>query len=320
MKVKFWGTRGSLPVATNAENTKALVKTILARAVNDKITDIKDIDEFLDGLPFSLVGSYGGNTSCVEIANDEQVANGDYTLCDLGSGVREFANKVLKNDRGPQRYHIFISHLHWDHIMGFPFFTPAYIPGNKITIYGCHKQLEETFRRQHSSPNFPVEFDQLMADIEFIVLQAGDAYQINGYKVTAHKQLHAGDSYAYRFEKENKAIVYSTDSEHRLDTQGYNQDMVEFYRDSDLVIFDAMYSLIEAITLKQDWGHSNNLTGVELCQRANVKHLCLFHHDPMHNTLQIEHSLQQAIEFEKLTRINKPLVVSSAYDGLQITL
>lgn len=318
MEVKFWGTRGSIPVAPNAESKKQQLKAVLTKALQCQLTKPEQIDAFLAGLSFAEAGSYGGNTACVEICDD----SAEYTLCDFGTGIRVFANEVLALHKAPQTYHVFMSHLHWDHIMGFPFFAPAYIPGNTIRIYGCHRQLEQSFRAQHRNPNFPVDFDQLPAKIEFIVLEAEQKYQINGFTVYAKLQLHEGDSYGYRFEKDGKSLVYSTDSEHKLDDQAYAQGVVSFFHQADLVVFDAMYSLIETATHKEDWGHSNNLTGVELCHRARVKQLCLFHHDPLHNDNELDASLQQTIEFEALTRQETatPLVVTAAYDGLAIVL
>ncbi len=148
----------------------------------------------------------------------------------------------------------------------FPFFTPAYIPGNHIRIYGCHAELAEAFRRQQSAPCFPVEFDRLGASIDFVRLEPGRTYEIAGCLVTAKLQRHTNDSYGYRFEQGGKILVYSTDSEHKLDDDGERREFVGFFRDADFVIFDAMYSLADAISVKEDWGHSSNIVGVELCQ------------------------------------------------------
>ena len=205
--------------------------------------------------------------------------------------------------------------------MGFPFFSPAYRCGNKITIYGCHDNMEQTFRRQHCDPNFPVDFSQLGADIEFVQLQPDVDYLIDGVKVRAKRQIHKGDSYGYRFEHQNHSVIYSTDSEHRIEDQQYLAGVVDFFAEADLVIFDAMYSLLESVTYKREWGHSNNLTGVELCQRANAKQICLFHHEPTHDDQQIMTSLQEARDYERLTRSREcRLQVDAAYDGLEVDL
>ena len=172
------------------------------------------IDAFIDSaLPFSVRGTFGGNTSCVEI-----ITGGDeYVICDLGTGVREFGNRVLRQ-HGPDRKHtfnIFLSHPHWDHIMGFPFFAPAYIPGNRICIYGCHAVLREALRTQHSAPWFPVDFRSLGFEHRVYHLGAGHIYEVAGLSVTSIKQFHTGDSYGYRFSQGGKSIVYSTDCEHK---------------------------------------------------------------------------------------------------------
>ena len=135
----------------------------------------------------------------------------------------------------PQIYNFFMSHVHWDHIMGFPFFPPAYIPGNTIRIHGAHELvvLEEAFHRQHSDPCFPVQWDQLSATINFVYLKPDHWHEIDGFRVKAKLQPHHGDSYGYRFEKDGKAIVYSTDGEHKLHSETETEAMIDFYRGAD---------------------------------------------------------------------------------------
>jgi phosphoribosyl 1,2-cyclic phosphodiesterase len=213
-----------------------------------------------------------------------------------------------------------MSHTHWDHIMGFPFFMPAYIPGNTITIYGCHPWLEEALQRQHGAPSFPVEWARLGADVRFVRLEPDRPYELAGFRVRAKHQHHTGDSYGYRFERDGRVVVYSTDSEHKLDDPGPTEAFVEFFRDADLVIFDAQYSLADAISIKEDWGHSSNVVGVELCQRARVRHLCMFHHEPTHDDEMIASVLAETRRFEEITRGAHAVQVSSAWDGLEIHL
>ena len=268
-------------------------------------------------LPFSVRGTFGGNTSCVEI-----ITGGDeYVLCDLGTGVREFGNRVLA-EHGPGAkhcYNVFLSHPHWDHIMGFPFFTPAYIPGNRIRIHGCHQVLREALENQQSAPSFPVDFRSLGATIEFVTLEPGRSYDVAGLSVTALKQFHGGDSYGYRFSRGGKSIVYSTDCEHKYSTLDESYPFVEFYRNADLLIFDAMYSLADTMSVKEDWGHSNNVVAVELAQAARVKRLVLFHHEPVFDDRMIERILADTIRFEEISRRGAKVEVISAYDGLELT-
>ena len=244
----------------------------------------------------------------------------EYVLCDLGSGARELGLAAMARYRPgvAQVFHVFLSHLHWDHIQGFPFFVPAYIPGNRIVIHGCHEGLEAGFRRQHGEPSFPVNFSQLPSTIEFVRLVPGETYEIAGLRVTGKRQFHSGDSYAYRFERDGKAVVYSTDSEHKLDDPASARGFADFFRDADLVIFDAMYSLADAFSIKEDWGHSSNIVGVELCQMAGVRHLCLFHHEPAHDDEKLTAIWRESERLEELTRGERPLRITAAYDGLEL--
>jgi phosphoribosyl 1,2-cyclic phosphodiesterase len=213
-----------------------------------------------------------------------------------------------------------MSHMHWDHIMGFPFFGPAYVPQTRICIYGCHPELEHAFRRQQDAPSFPVPFSQLAANIEFVHLEPGETREIGGVKVTPAPQFHSGDSYGFRFERDGKSFVYTTDSEHKLEDNRETQRIVSFFRGADLVIFDAMYSLADAVSVKADWGHSSNVVGVELCQMAGTKRLALFHHEPANDDAAIHRILRDARRLEELTRQGQRLDVLAAYDGLEIDL
>jgi phosphoribosyl 1,2-cyclic phosphodiesterase len=316
MRVRFWGTRGSLPVALSAQGMREKVVAALVAAAGRDLRTAKSARDFVEReMDWAVGHSFGGNTSCMELVTGRD----EHVLCDLGSGARAFGNHLLAA-RGPRGHtvHVFLSHLHWDHIMGFPFFMPAYLPGNRIRIHGCHAGLEEAFRRQHAAPFFPVDFSRLEAEIEFRELQPGHEYEVAGYRVRPMRQRHSGDSYGYRFEREGRSVVYSTDSEHKRDEPAETDAFVAFFRDADLVVFDAMYSLADAISVKEDWGHSSNIVGVELCQLARVRHLCLFHHEPVHDDLAIAAILRETRRLEEITRTGARLEVTAAYDGMEI--
>ena len=281
------------------------------------LPSVESIDDFIDReLPFSVRGTFGGNTSCVEIAT----GGDEYVLCDLGTGVRGFGNQMMAQYGREHRacYNVFLSHVHWDHIMGFPFFAPAYVPGNTIRIHGCHKVLEEALRRQQSDPCFPVHFDTLGAAIEFVELEPGVEAWVAGFAVTPIKQPHSGDSYAYRFSRAGKSVVYSTDGEHKIEALNPSYPFVEFCRDVDLLIFDTMYSLADTISVKEDWGHSNNMVAVELAQMARVKRLVMFHHEPAFDDRMIERVLAETVRFEEISRDAHKVEVMSAFDGLEL--
>jgi phosphoribosyl 1,2-cyclic phosphodiesterase len=296
------------------------IKQALLHANGRRFANDEAVERFIDEeLDFPTRHSYGGHSACVEL-----VGGVEYMVCDMGSGLRSLGQQIMR-EHGPdtpQVYNFFMSHVHWDHIMGFPFFPPAYIPGNTIRIHGCHTLavLQEAFHRQHSDPCFPVDWQKLGAHITFIHLEPGQWYDVNGFRVQAKLQPHHGDSYGYRFEKDGKAVVYSTDGEHKLVSEEATDAMVAFYREADLVIFDAMYSLADMITIKEDWGHSSNTIGVDLCLRARVKHYCMFHHEPVYDDAALYAVLQDTRRYAEIVREGVPLQVSTAYDGLEIRL
>ena len=318
-EVIFWGTRGSLPVALTYRDIRDKIIGALF-AANGKTFKTHDaLDKFVDALPFAINGTFGGNSACVEIVGDQA----EHFICDMGSGARPLGQAKISQFgvANPQTYHIFISHLHWDHLMGFPYFAPMYIPGNRIVVHGCHPNMEESIRLQMQAPNFPVDYAQAGAQIEFHLLTPGKPHYISGLSVTPKLQRHAGDSYGFRFESLQRTIVYSTDSEHQLDNPGEYDALIKFFSKADLVIFDAMYSLAEAVSVKADWGHSSNVIGVELCQAAAARRLALFHHEPMHDDKQLSRLLVETRRLEEITRgSQRPLEIISAYDGLSISL
>ena len=318
MKIRFWGTRGSIPVSLTAKDIRAKLITAIQGAQGLDLSRPGAVDTYVDSLGFETTGTFGGHSSCVQIIT----GGPEHVILDLGSGVRPLGQAMLEQygPGQPQTYHIFMSHLHWDHIMGFPFFTPAYIPGNRIVIHSCHAQVEHAFRRQQDNPSFPVGFDIMDADIRFDVLQPGQSYDIAGMTVTAHLQRHAGDSYGWRFEHQGVRAVYTTDSEHHVDDEAERQGFIDFFQGADAVIFDAMYSLADTFSVKEDWGHSSNIVGVELCQAAKARRLVMFHHEPAYNDAQIAQVLVETRRFEEITRDDHAVEILSAWDGLELTL
>jgi len=321
MRVRFWGTRGSLPVALTWRDVRDRLARALLAANGRNLDTAEKAQAFAEReLGFSISHTFGGHSSCVEIESPDAAAD-EYFVCDMGSGARPFGAHVTARQAGrAASVNIFMSHMHWDHIMGFPFFGPAYMRGNRIRIHGCHEQLEHALRRQQEPPSFPVAFSQLGASIEFVRLAPGEAHVMQGLTVTPQLQHHSGDSYGYRFESRGKSAVYTTDSEHKLDDHAARRRIVEFFRGADLVIFDAMYSLAEAVSVKADWGHSSNVVGVELCQMAQAKRLALFHHEPANDDAAIERIVRETRRLEELTRGAQKLEVIGAYDGLEIEL
>lgn len=319
MRVTFWGTRGSIPSPANGAAQRTRLAAVLAAATAADIADAEAIERFISsGCNGALPTIYGGNTSCVEVTG-----GGKRLILDMGSGARELAGSILRQNGPvtPGGTHVLMSHLHWDHMMGFPFFAPAYIPGNVIHIYACHDRVEEAFRRQHGAPSFPIPFDGLAAKIEFHVIEPDVPQIIEGFRVTPHLLHHTGGAYAYRIEREGRTVVYATDGEHKPEQVGPDYPYVGFVRDADVLIFDAQYSLADATTMKEDWGHSSNTVGVELAQLGGVKHLVFFHHDPLNNDVKLDEIVTDSRNYSRLLREGGPeLRISAAFDGMDLTL
>ena len=268
-----------------------------------------------------MCGTYRANTSCVQI----EAGNEEIILCDAGTGISDFALAQPK-DTPPQTYHIFISHLHWDHIQGFPFFSPAYIPGNRIIIHGFHKETEAALRAQMAAPYFPVPFESMHADIEFDIREPGDSFRVGDVTIRTIKQQHPGDSWGYRFEQDDQCVIYSTDSEHGPEARNPNYRFVDFFQGADILIFDGQYTFQQATTDKRNWGHSDHITAVELAARAQVKQLIIFHHEPAHEDSDIEKVHAGSLQFQSSYNQENypqrdslfPRHIILAYDGLVI--
>ena len=322
MRARFWGTRGSIPVSLTWRDMRDRMVRALVLAAPHNLDSADKAQAFVaKHFEFSLSHTFGGHSSCVELETAASVDGGQYFVCDMGSGARAFGEHVLaRQSQRPATVNVFMSHMHWDHIMGFPFFRPAYRGEYKLRIHGCHEQLEHAFRLQQDPPCFPVPFSALAASIEFVRLTPGETHDIGGLSVTPMLQLHSGDSYGYRFEADERTVIYTTDSEHKMEEAGESEKYAFFFRDADLVIFDAMYSLADAISVKADWGHSSNVIGVELCQLAGAKRLALYHHEPANDDRAVERILDETRRLEELTREGDPLEIVAAYDGLEIDL
>ena len=319
MLVRFWGTRGSLPVAPTAETIRHKIVDALLSANGRSFADRADAHRFVEQeLSFAAGATYGGATPCVELESGPS-----YFICDMGSGLRSFGIDSLKRNAAghSKSYNFFQSHLHWDHIMGFPFFAPAFDPEATIRIHAGHPDAEQAFRRQQEEISFPVPFEWLRADIEFVQLTPGEVHEVDGLRVETILQHHSHGSYGFRFtDGEGRTAIYSTDSEHKLEKMAVEAAFIEFFREADLVICDTMYSLADSVSMKEDWGHSSNLVAVDLCHQARAKCLALFHHEPTYGDEDIERMHQESIRYEQLTREGPPLDVICAYDGLEVRI
>ena len=320
MLVRFWGTRGSLPVALTAQTVRRKIARALLAADGRRFDSEAGAERFVaQELGFAGGATYGGATPCVEL----EAGNGSYFICDMGSGLRPFGLDSLERNAGghSKTYNFFQSHLHWDHIMGFPFFSPAFDPDATIRIHSGHPDAEQALRRQQEEISFPVPFDWLRADIQFVHLTPGETHEVDGVRVETILQHHSHGSYGYRFtDVEDRTVIYSTDSEHKLEKMAVEAAFIDFFREADLVICDTMYSLADSVSMKEDWGHSSNLVAVDLCHQASAKCLALFHHEPTYEDEDIQRMHQESVRYEELTRNDSALEVICAYDGLEVRI
>ncbi len=316
MKVTFWGCRGSLPASYSGSQTKHKVKRVLELAIDHGLQNHTQIDNFIRLLPFDLQSGYGTNTPCVQVDGGEEIV-----ICDAGSGIRDLGQMLVGMGKNiPRKIHILMSHLHWDHIQGFPFFVPAYIQGVHINIYGCHDNVEETFVRQQRTPTFPVALRDMGSHIEFHTLDPSKSYSIGGMEVSIIEQPHPGTSYGFRFVQDNKKTIYSTDAEHSDDAQSPDYPFLKFIEAADLLIFDAQFNLADHLFTKQNWGHSSNLIAVELAVRAGVKKLCLFHSEHSFNDEELHKFELDTKRYLKIYNEHAILDIVLAHDGLSIDI
>jgi phosphoribosyl 1,2-cyclic phosphodiesterase len=258
MKVTFWGTRGSIPS------------------------------------PGPDTVRYGGNTSCVEVR-----ADGHVLIFDAGTGIRSLGLALAREfEDQPLTVHLFISHTHWDHIQGFPFFVPAYKPDTTIHVYGAPGQgqsLEKVLRGQMEADYFPVGLCDMAARVDIHEFRA-IPFDIGDVRVDAAHVNHPAMNLAYRVTWDGRRLVYATDIEPYANTLDHvagrgadgrmfgeklDRELVEFAAGADLHIADAQYTDDE-YPAKIGWGHSSLTATVDLAISARVKTLALFHHDPMH--------------------------------------
>ena len=214
---------------------------------------------------------------------------------------------------------IFFFHTHWDHIQGLPFFAPLF-QRNTVHLHSCHKDLERRLRLQQHEDFFPTSLDIFLSDLVFHYHEANEVVELHDdVRVITKRLNHPGDSYGYRLEQNGHVVVYATDNEHRPGHEVADSAMVEFFRDADMVIFDSQYTLEESM-LKEDWGHSSAIVGVDLAARAGVKKLALFHHEPSYPDSFIRNLLLKAQTYRDANYNGSPLELMVAAEELSVVV
>jgi CheY-like chemotaxis protein len=259
MRIRFWGTRGSIPK------------------------------------PGPATVRYGGNTSCVEVR-----AEGTVIVLDCGTGAHELGQQLVAANPGPMRGHLLITHTHWDHIQGFPFFAPLFVAGSEWDVYAPRQMgrtLAEILGGQMHRTYFPVPIGELAATIRYHELTEG-AFDLDTVRVTTRYLNHPAPSLGYRLEANGVSVVYATDHEphsrHHPDAVGdaarvHREDArhIEFLSGADLVIHDSMYTLQE-YPARLSWGHTPAEWAVDFAVAARARRLALFHHDPFRTDRAID--------------------------------
>jgi phosphoribosyl 1,2-cyclic phosphodiesterase len=280
---------------------------------------------------------YGGNTPCVEV----RTSQGDLIILDSGSGLRLLGMKLMEEGKNIAG-HIFLSHTHWDHIQGIPFFKPGFVKGNSFTIYAARDEenrLNEVLAGQMEYRYFPVKLEDMGAHISFRELKEGEVISIGTATISTSPLIHTSKTLGYRIEAEGRSIAYCTDSEPYYHSFAKESEMareeihcaelgrtvkgapdlssLEIARDVDLLIHDSQYDDDEYLE-KVGWGHSSAMQALSIALMANCKMLALFHYDPNYSDEKIDLMVKRCKEV--VSRMGRDLLVFGAAEGMEIEI
>ena len=280
--------------------------------------------------PGPQTNRYGGNTPCLELNYDGD----NFFILDAGSGIRALGLHLMSLGK-PVKSHVFISHMHWDHIQGIPFFVPAFIPGNEFVFHGAQEadmNLEDILADQMNPVNFPVQIEVMASKFNFEPLYEGK-YTIEGIEIETMYLNHPGYALGYKFYINDKAVIYISDNEpypifpetardsdnpdQIQIVEDNNQRLINFVRDAHILIHDSQYTPEEYKT-KVQWGHSPYDYTVKVALEAGVKNLVLFHHDPLHDDNFVDGIVDAARKISWQAGSNMKII--GAQEGLEITL
>jgi phosphoribosyl 1,2-cyclic phosphodiesterase/anti-anti-sigma regulatory factor len=277
-----------------------------------------EVQAYLAGLPPNVRAVVGGNTTCVEVDTGT-----DTIIIDCGSGMRALGLSLMAREfgRGQGTAHIFLTHAHWDHLQGYPFFAPAYVPGNRLIFYAVNNNPQTFLEHQQVAPvYFPIPPNAMPAEKEFVQLREGETVTIGRTVVSSLSLYHPGTAYAYRFDDGESIFVFASDGEYKSLTEAHLRRYTSFFADADALVFDAQYSLRDVFLSKADWGHSSAIIGVDIAERSRAKRLITFHHDPTHSDEQLYAIAAAAREYAHVNQVTPDTQVLVGTEGLELYL
>lgn len=312
MNVRFWGVRGSVPAPLTPDQLRAKILSVLEKLSPEDLKNSDTRQNFLSSLHPSLFGTVGGNTPCLEVRSKGAAP----IIFDAGSGIRELGLSAVKEEKKPSAYHIFFSHLHWDHIQGLPFFAPAYDPSVSVDFYSPHETMKDALSDQMSHPCFPVSMDVMGAKKSFHLLK--ENVTLGPLTVSYKKMNHPGVSYSYLVTDGKKRFIYATDIELGTDDFLRNDENAVFFGGADLLVIDSQYTLGEAIE-KYSWGHTAFSLAVDFASNWGIPKVVLFHHDPAYDDDKLYGMLDAARGYTRHMAI-QGVEVLLAVEGTSLTV
>lgn len=317
MIVRLWGVRGSSPTPLSAEELHNKITSIVQRIQPEDLISSEARARFLAHLPPELFGVTGGNTSCIE----SRSSDGQMIILDMGTGLRELEKRLKRLRENIHEYHIFISHFHYDHLLGLPYFDVLYSPENLVHFYSPFPAMEQILKDFMRKPFHPVGWDSFEADIQFHVLGGKQKISIGSATIDWISRKHPDGSVSYKISEGGKSFIFSTDTE--LTERDFQQTErhVDYFQGADILVLDAQYTLNEAIE-KYNWGHTSYSLAIEFAREFAIKKLLLYHHDPLNSDTKMEELLQSARLFDsRIAHTNHhSLEIDLAREGQQIKL
>lgn len=312
MRVRFYGVRGSIPVPLTDNELREKLRSILLSSLAQEPE--KEKPAYLKPREAPRGGTYGGNTSCVEAVHASTTV-----ILDAGSGLRVLGLQMMQQQARftkPPLY-LLVSHFHWDHIQGFPFFEPAYQPGNQIEVWSGLEGVEEALSKQMSAPFFPMRLEGMGADISFHYLPPGEEVAMGDFQVSLLPLVHPGGASGFKLSAGGKRIVYFTDTELFACDEEQKNRYREFVDGCDLLVADTQYERREAGE-KMDWGHSSATAFIDLVKDLRIESLALFHYDPKYDDDKIDAIFREATLHKEGVSPKPSFRLLASYEGLEI--